>query len=241
MAYAIPALPTIAIPVAGSTDEFPVHRIYCVGRNYAAHAREMGHASAGSDSGHDPIRDAPLFFCKPTDALLYAASDDVGRFQYPALSQDVHYEVELVVAIGMRGRDIAVTDASRHIFGYAVGLDMTRRDLHRELQKKSHPWEIAKGFDGSAPIGPIHRKSAVGEFERGEIRLDVNDEMRQHGDLTDMIWSVPQIIFHLSRFFELMPGDLIYTGTPEGVGPIVPGDRMRGGIERLGNLEIQVG
>lgn len=239
MSYPFPAHDVVVIPIADSGELFPVRRIYCVGRNYAAHAREMGHGTSLAPASN-PNRDAPLFFCKPADALVVVAADEIGTFHYPDQSSDVQYEVELVVAIGTAGRNIEVDDAPNHIFGYAVGFDMTRRDLHREMQSKSHPWEIAKSFDDSAPISLIHRVATLSGLESAAIRLEVNAQLKQKGVLSDMIWSVPQIIGHLSRFFELMPGDLIYTGTPEGVGPVARGDELYAVIDGVDELRLVV-
>jgi fumarylpyruvate hydrolase len=219
-----------AIPIVGSDSVFPVRRIYCVARNYAEHAREMG--SSG--------REAPFFFMKPADAVLPVASGTTGRMQYPTKTADLHHEIELVVAIGTAGRDIAVADATRHIFGYAVGLDMTRRDLQAELKKQGRPWDVAKGFDQSAPIGPIHPAAAVGPAARGAIHLAVNGAERQRGDLSDMIWAVPEIIAILSGYFALQPGDLIFTGTPAGVAAVQRGDVLTGSIENVGTLSVAI-
>jgi len=226
-----PAAPT-AIPVAGSIDaQFPVRRIYCVGRNYEAHAREMG---------HDPDREPPFFFCKPADAIVYVAAGTTGTFPYPSQTQDVHYEIELVAAIGVGGKNISVEQAIEHVFGYAVGLDMTRRDLQAQMKKMGRPWDIAKGFDHSAPIGPIHRASDTGHPSGGAIWLKVNGTDHQRSDISQLIWSVAETIAYLSTLFELFPGDLIFTGTPEGVGPVVRGDVMTGGVEGFGELVVQV-
>ncbi len=223
--------PSVAVPIAGTDLSFPVRRIYCVGRNYAAHAREMG---------SDPQREPPFFFCKPADAILYVAPGRVGVFPYPAKKQNCHYEVEQVVAIGKRGRDIPVDAALEHVYGYALGLDMTRRDLQVQMRDSGRPWDIGKAFDHSAPIGPIHRAEDVGHLQHGAIWLRLNGEMKQESNLADRIWPVAETIACLSTFFELVPGDLIYTGTPEGVGAVQRGDRLRAGIDGLGELDLDV-
>jgi len=219
------------IPVRGGHGQFPVRRVYCVGRNYAAHAREMG---------SDPDREPPFFFCKPADAVRYIADGETGQFVYPTETRDCHYEIELVVAIGTGGRDIAVETAANHVYGYAIGLDMTRRDLQNAAKKGGRPWETGKAFDGSAPIGPIVPAKDVARPDKGAITLSVNGREHQRGDLSDLIWSVPETIAYLSRLFELRPGDLIYTGTPEGVGPVVVGDLMVGKIDGVGELHVKV-
>ena len=229
MSYVIPPAPIPAVPVAGSADSFPVRRIYCVARNYAAHAREMG---------GDPERDPPFFFCKPADAIVPVAPGSTADVAYPPETTNYHHEVELVVAIGKRGRNIAVDAANEHVWGYAVGLDMTRRDLQFALRDKGRPWELGKAFDQSAPIAALVPASRSGHPTRGRVWLTVNGKMKQEGDLADMIWTVPETIAHLSKYFELAPGDLIYTGTPEGVGPVVRGDTLTGGVEGIGELSI---
>lgn len=218
------------IPIVGSEQGFPVRRIFCVARNYAEHAKEMGGTG----------REAPFFFTKPADAAHPAPLGGEGRMAYPPKTADLHHEIELVVALGLGGRNIAAEDAGRHIYGYAVGLDMTRRDLQAELKKLGRPWDVAKGFDQSAPIGPIHRATAVGPLERGAIRLEVNGVERQRGDLSDMIWSVPEIVSILSEYFELQAGDLLFTGTPAGVGPVQRGDRLVGSVEGIGELSVRI-
>ncbi|WP_153101882.1 fumarylacetoacetate hydrolase family protein [Paraburkholderia hayleyella] len=223
--------PSVTVPVAGSNDAFPVRRIYCVGRNYAAHAREMG---------FDPDREPPFFFCKPADAIVYVAPGTTGQFPYPAQTENCHYEMELVAAIGLGGRDIAPDDALEHVFGYALGLDMTRRDLQMEMRKMGRPWDIGKAFDHSAPIGPIHRAAQIGHPLQGTIWLEVNGQTVQRADIAQLIWPVAETVAYLSHFFELVPGDLIYTGTPEGVGPVIKGDTMHGGIEGLGEFRLDV-
>jgi fumarylpyruvate hydrolase len=229
MSYVIPAPRQATVPVAGG-GEFPVRRIYCVGRNYAEHAQEMGF------SGREP----PFFFMKPADAVLPVADGTIGDMAYPPLTKNLHHEIELVVAIGTGGRDIAVEDAARHIWGYAIGLDMTRRDLQGEMKKQGRPWSIGKGFDQSAPIGPIHPIAATGELTRGAITVAVNGQPRQKGDLSELIWSVNETIATLSQAWTLQPGDLVFTGTPAGVAAVVPGDVMEGAIEGLGTLRVAV-
>jgi len=214
MTLAFVAAPQVTLAIAGSELRYPVHRIYCVGRNYPEHVKEMG-----GEIGRDP----PFFFAKPTDAL---APD--GRFPYPPLSSDVHHEIELVVALG----------PGATVFGHAVGLDMTRRDLQAAAKKLGRPWETAKGFEHSAPIGPI--VAANSALTAGAITLDVNGERRQTGDVSDMIWSVAEIIAELGKLFDLRAGDLIFTGTPPGVGPVQRGDRLHGAIEGLGTLDVRV-
>lgn len=228
MTYVIPAWDPPSIAVEGETGRYPVRRIYCVGRNYAAHAREMG---------KDPNREPPFFFMKPADCLV----PDGGRVTYPPASANVHHEVELVVALGRGGANISATDARGHIYGYAVGIDLTRRDLQQVAKDRSWPWDAAKSFDGAAPCGNLHPAARIGHPERGAITLAVNDQIRQSGDLAQMIWNIPEIIAHLSRLFTLCPGDLIYTGTPSGVGPILPGERLTGTVEGVGRIEVTVG
>ena len=223
----MPAVP--AVPVVGG-GVFPVRRIYCVGRNYVEHAQEMGF------TGREP----PFFFMKPGDAVVPVAEGETGVIDYPSLTQNLHHEIELVVAIGKGGRNIAAAEAFRHIYGYAVGLDMTRRDLQGEMKKQGRPWCIGKGFDQSAPIGPIHPAAATGELSRGAITLDVNGQRRQSGDLGQLIWSVAETIEHLSAAWTLAPGDLVFTGTPAGVAAVVAGDVMAGAIEGLGSLRVAV-
>lgn len=221
----IPAIP--AIPVLKSLAVFPVRRIYCIGRNYADHAREMG---------GDPNREPPFFFGKPNDAVVPGGGD----ISYPPATSNLHYEVELVVALSKGGRDIPLAEAKGCIFGYAVGIDLTRRDLQAKSKEKGQPWDTAKGFDQSAPISPITPVSVGGHSEAGAIWLSVNGVEKQRGDLAQMTWQVPEVIAHISRFVALAPGDLIFTGTPSGVGPLVRGDRVRCGIDGLGELEIVV-
>ncbi|NJD32797.1 MAG: fumarylacetoacetate hydrolase family protein [Gammaproteobacteria bacterium] len=227
MSYVIPAPVPATVEVAGGTARFPVHRIYCVGRNYAAHAREMG---------MDPEREPPFFFSKPADAIVANGA----AVPYPPRTGNLHHEIELVVAIGAGGRDIPLANALAHVFGYAVGNDLTRRDLQFAAREKGQPWDVSKGFDHSAPITAIRRASEVGHLERGRIWLEVNGERRQQADLAEMIWNVPEIIVELSTLFELVPGDLIFTGTPAGVGPVQRGDSLVGGIDGLETLRTTV-
>jgi fumarylpyruvate hydrolase len=229
MNLVIPPIEPTLLPVAGG-GLFPVHRIYCVGRNYAEHAQEMGH------SGREP----PFFFLKPADAAVPVADGETVAIDYPPLTTNLHHEVELVVAIGEGGRDIAAAGAARHVFGYAVGLDMTRRDLQNEMKKQGRPWSIGKAFEQSAPIGPIHRRVPGSEPRRGAITLSVNGQPRQKGDLADLIWSVGETIEKLSRAWTLRAGDLVFTGTPAGVGAVQRGDVMEGAIEGLGTLRVAV-
>ncbi len=230
MSFVITPPATARVPVAGG-GAFPVHRIYCVGRNYAEHAVEMGF------TGREP----PFFFLKPADAVVPVAEGETGRIDYPTLTANFHHEIELVVAIGVGGSGIKAADAAGHIWGYAVGLDMTRRDLQAEMKKQGRPWCIGKAFDQSAPIGPLVPKSHTGELLEGAITLAVNGVVKQQGDLRDLIWSVNETIEHLSAAWRLQPGDLIFTGTPAGVGPVVRGDLMEGAIAGLGMLRVAVG
>ncbi|QPC89354.1 fumarylacetoacetate hydrolase family protein [Mesorhizobium sp. INR15] len=225
--YAFEPAAIPALPIDGTKELFPVRRIYCVGRNYAAHAVEMG---------HDPNKEPPFFFQKsPGNVSLVD-----GKFPYPPQSQDVHFEIEMVVALGKGGRDIAAESALEHVFGYAVGLDMTRRDLQNEAKELRRPWEVSKAFEHSAPCGPILPVAVVGHPNTGTIAVDVNGERRQTGDLSQMIWKVPEIISYLSRFFELGAGDLIFSGTPAGVGSVSRGDVMVGHVDGLGDLTVAV-
>jgi len=231
MSFVFEPEPQVAIPVAGSDQSFPVRRIYCVGRNYAAHAREMG---------GDPDREPPFFFCKPASSIVVVPTGATVELPYPSQTQDYQHEIELVVAIGRAGRDIAVDAALEHVWGYGVGLDMTRRDLQIKSRDKGRPWELGKAFDASAPIGPLHAASVVGHPSAGAIWLDVDGLTRQRSSLDKMIWSVPEVIANLSSFFELRPGDLIYTGTPEGVGKLERGQRLHGGVDGLGEISLRV-
>ncbi|SIT45432.1 Fumarylpyruvate hydrolase [Paraburkholderia ribeironis] len=231
MAFVFTPEAPIAVPVAGSDDHFAVRRVYCVGRNYAAHAREMG---------FDPDREPPFFFCKPADAVVPVADGHTLELAYPSQTQNYHFEAELVAVIGKGGSDIALDDALDHVWGYAVGLDMTRRDLQMKMREMGRPWEIGKAFDRSAPIGPIHRASEVGHFVQGGVWLNVNGETKQKSDVSHLIWSVAETVADLSKFFRLEPGDVIYTGTPEGVGAVKRGELMTVGVERLGELNVRV-
>lgn len=221
-----PTVPSVA--VSGSAKRFPVRRVYCVGRNYADHAREMG---------HDPDREPPFFFTKQPDSLIPSGS----VFPYPPETSNVHHEIELVVAIGRGGSNIAAANALEHVFGYGVGLDMTRRDLQGTAKSKGHPWEVGKAFDSGAPCSDIVPASQIGHPQKGAIWLRINGEERQRGDLSSQIWSVPDVIAHLSRYFRLEAGDLIFTGTPAGVGAVNVGDRLEGCVEGVGTLTIVVG
>jgi len=229
MSYAF-LLPQAAVPIAGGNDLFPVRRIYCVGRNYAEHAKEMGF------TGREP----PFFFCKPADAAVPVPGNTVGEVVFPPMTANYQYEIELVVAIGKGGSNIPVDRANAHIFGYAVGLDMTRRDLQLALREIGRPWELGKAFDQSAPITPVHRLSETGIRDRGAIWLKVNGVEKQRGDLTELIWSIPEVISNLSEYFTLQPGDLIFTGTPSGVGKVQRGDTLVGGVDGLGELSIKL-
>lgn len=223
--FAPPATPSL--PIAGSEQRFPVHRIYCVGRNYAAHAIEMG---------HDPDRESPFFFQKNPDTLLVGGGD----FPYPPKTNDLHFEMELVVALHRGGVNIAVNDALACVFGYAVGLDMTRRDLQGEAKKMGRPWEIGKAFEFAAPCSEIVPAATIGHPDRGTIWLKVNDELRQEGDLNQLIWKIPEMISYLSGLFTLQPGDLIFSGTPSGVGPTVRGDVLQGAVDGVGEIHVRI-
>lgn len=225
-----PAAP-VAVPIAGSQDAFPVRRVYCVGRNYAAHAREMG---------FDPDREPPFFFCKPADAVVPVADGQTLDLPYPPETANLHYEIELVAAIGKGGANISVDEAPQHVWGYAVGLDMTRRDLQMKMREAGRPWELGKAFDQSAPIGPLHPAASVGGIGQAAIWLQVNGADRQRSDIGKLIWSVAETISYLSKYFRLEAGDLIYTGTPEGVGPVVRGDTLTGGVDGLGTLGVRM-
>jgi len=227
MTYVVPAPAQTSVEVAGTGERFPVHRIYCVGRNYAAHAREMG---------MDPEREPPFFFSKPADSVV----PNGAPVPYPPRTGNLHHEIELVVAIGTGGRDIPLASALSHVFGYAVGNDLTRRDLQFAAREKGQPWDVAKGFDRSAPVTAIRRAAEVGHPERGRIWIEVNGEIRQQADLSEMIWSVPEIVAELSTLFDLAPGDLIFTGTPAGVGPVQRGDSLVGGIDGLETLRTTI-
>ena len=220
-------LPQVTVPIAGTDDDFPVRRIYCIGRNYEKHVAEMG---------YDVKRSKPFYFAKPADAIVLTG----GAVRYPPRTDDFHHEIELVVAIGRGGRDIPVESALDYVYGYAVGIDLTRRDLQREAKDKARPWETAKAFDQSAPITPIHPASEVGHPSSGRIWLAVNGQIRQDADLDELIWNVAESVAELSTLFELAPGDLLYTGTPAGVGPLLPGDEVTGGIEGIDEIEVSI-
>lgn len=231
MNFVFPAPATVSVPVEGTSDRFAVRRIYCVGRNYEEHAKEMGF------TGREP----PFFFLKPADAIVAVEAGSTGSMPYPSLTQNLHHEIELVVAIGTGGKNILAADAHKHIFGYAVGLDMTRRDLQGEMKKQGRPWCIGKGFDHSAPIGPITPAAQAGDIEHAEIHLQVNGQDRQRSQVSKLIWNIGETIEHLSAAWELQPGDLIYTGTPEGVAAVVAGDTLVGGVTGLQTLRIKLG
>lgn len=231
----IPAVPVVlqpSVPVVGTNARFPVRRIFCVGRNYADHAREMG---------HDPTREPPFFFTKPADAVVSdRAPDGVVAVRYPSLTQNLHHEVELVVALAGGGENLAPAGASALIYGYAVGLDLTRRDIQGKAKEKGHPWDMGKGFDESAPISPIVPATQCGHPAAGAIMLKVNGETRQSGDLSQMSWKVPEVVAELSRYVRLAPGDLIFTGTPAGVGAIVRGDRLDASVAGVAELAVRM-
>ena len=224
-------VPQTTIPIVGTDRVFPVRRIYCIGRNYAAHAREMG---------SDPNREPPFFFQKPTDAIQNVAAGSVADHPYPPLTKNYHHEIELVAVLGKGGKDIRAEQALEHVYGYTIGLDMTRRDLQQFMGNQKKPWEIGKSFDRSAPLGPIHPVAQFGHFTKGAIWLKVNGTIKQSTDIDQMIWTVAEQIAQLSSAFELAPGDVIYSGTPENVGPVVPGDVMEGHIDGLPNLHVKV-
>jgi fumarylpyruvate hydrolase len=225
--YVFPPASPPAVPVAGSELLFPVHRIYCVGRNYAEHAREMG---------GDPDREPPFFFCKPADAVVPSG----GSIPYPSATRNLHHEMELVVAIHRAGSHIAREAALDHVYGYAAGLDLTRRDLQGAAKEKGRPWDTGKAFDRSAPVGAIQPAARIGHPTSGAIWLDVNGTRKQQSDLDQLIWPVPDVIAFLSGLFELAPGDLIFTGTPAGVGPVKAGDELAGGIDGVGTISLRV-
>jgi fumarylpyruvate hydrolase len=231
MAFVFPPEAPVALSVAGSDDQFAVRRVYCVGRNYAAHAREMG---------FDPDREPPFFFCKPDNSIVPVAYGETLELPYPAQTQNYHYEAELVAVIGKSGADIPLENALDYVWGYAVGLDMTRRDLQMKMREMGRPWEIGKAFDLSAPVGPIHPASRVGHFDKAGLWLTVNGDTKQKSDVSHLIWSVAETVAYLSKFFRLEPGDVIFTGTPEGVGPVKAGETMKVGVERLGELTVKV-
>ncbi|MFN4029047.1 MAG: fumarylacetoacetate hydrolase family protein [Acidovorax temperans] len=230
MSYVFPPAPAPSVPVVGTEAQFPVHRIYCVGRNYEEHAKEMGF------TGREP----PFFFMKPADAIVVAPPGATTPLPYPSLTTNLHHEIELVVAIGKGGKNIAAADALSHIYGYAVGLDMTRRDLQNDMKKQGRPWSIGKGFDHSAPIGPITPAAQAGDVGKAGIWLQVNGVDRQRSNVAQLIWNIAETIEHLSAAWELQPGDLIYTGTPEGVGAVVTGDVLEGGVDGLGSIRLKL-
>jgi fumarylpyruvate hydrolase len=223
MEYAITPDQLPSVAVAGTDRRFPVHRIYCVGRNYAAHVKEMGKS---------PERDPPFFFTKPADAVVPSGAE----IDYPPRTENLHHEIELVVAIGAGAKNVSVSDALDIVWGYAVGNDLTRRDLQLAARDTGRPWDTGKAFDQSAPLSAIHRVSEIGHIDKGRIWLSVNGTLRQEGDVSELIWNVPEIVAELSSLFELRPGDLIFTGTPAGVGPLQPGDQIVGGIDGLDTL-----
>ena len=229
--FVVPASDRPVVPVSGEQGVFPVRRIYCVGRNYAEHAREMG---------HDPDRDPPFFFCKPADAVCVGAPGQVLDVPYPPMTQNLHHELEMVVAIGKGGADIAEDEAMRHVYGYAVGLDLTRRDRQNEAKELRRPWEVSKAFDASAPIGHITPVARAGNMADAAMTLEVNGSVRQTTHINQMIWSTTEVISHLSRYFRLEPGDLIFTGTPEGVAATVAGDRLDARLEGVDGLSIRL-
>ncbi|GLQ50674.1 fumarylacetoacetate hydrolase family protein [Dyella flava] len=231
MKFAVSPAPIYTLAIAGRAETFPVNRVFCVGRNYAAHAREMG---------KDPEREAPFFFMKPANAVVQAGDAEI-RIPFPPQTTNFHHEIELVVAIGKGGTDIPVERALDHVYGYAVGLDMTRRDLQLEARDKGRPWEFGKSFAKSAPIGPIHCAADLGHFSSAAITLTVNGQPRQSSDISKLIWSVAEAIAYLSQYDALEAGDIIMTGTPEGVNAVKEGDVMRGSIDRLGEIVVRVG
>jgi fumarylpyruvate hydrolase len=230
MSYVVAAPAQASLPVVGLSDRFPIHRIYCVGRNYEDHAKEMGHTG----------REAPFFFMKPADAALVAEAGQTVDMPYPTLTANLHHEVELVVAISKGGSHIAAADALQHIYGYAVGLDMTRRDLQNDMKKQGRPWCIGKGFEHSAPLGPITPAAQAGAIHSAEIALQVNGQDRQRSSVAKLIWNIAETIEQLSAAWTLQPGDLIFTGTPEGVGAVVRGDLLQASVQGLEPLQVRV-
>ena len=231
MNAAIPLWEIPSVPIVGTSQRFPVRHIYCVGRNYAEHAKEMG---------GDATKEPPFFFTKAADSIVPVVAPEVGRIRYPMATSNFHHEMELVVAIGKAGVDVAAEQANALVWGYAVGLDMTRRDLQNDMREKKRPWDIGKSFAQAAPIAPLHRVAETGLLSRGAIRLDVNGERRQTGDLADMIWDVSHTIAFLSKYYEILPGDLIFSGTPAGVGAVVAGDRLDAHIDGLTPLSLVI-
>jgi len=230
MQFLFPPAAPVSVPVLGQDVRFPVHRIYCVGRNYEEHAKEMGF------TGREP----PFFFLKPADALVLVTPGETASMPYPSLTKNLHHEIELVVAIGTGGKNIAAADAHRHIYGYAVGLDMTRRDLQGEMKKLGRPWCIGKAFDHSAPMGSITPADQVAGINEASIGLDVNGQQRQHSSISKLIWNVAETIEHLSAAWELQAGDLIFTGTPEGVAAVVAGDTLVGNVQGLQGITVKI-
>lgn len=231
MSFVVSPVAAATVPVVGESGVFPVRRVYCVGRNYAAHAREMG---------HDPDRDPPFFFCKPADAVRHAAPGQTVDIPYPPQTSNMHYEVELVVAIGKGGANIPVDNALSHVYGYAVGLDLTRRDRQQDMKDLARPWELGKAFDASAPISAITPAAQAADVEQAGIALTVNGELKQSGHVNQMIWSIAESISFLSEYFRLEPGDLIFTGTPDGVGPAVVGDVLDATLDGVGSVSIKL-
>ena len=230
MSYVFNPPAVVSVPVVGRAERFPVHRIYCVGRNYEEHAKEMGF------TGREP----PFFFMKPADAIVVADAGQTATIPYPSLTANLHHEIELVVAIGRGGRNIQAADAASHIYGYAVGLDMTRRDLQSDMKKQGRPWCIGKAYDHSAPIGPITPAATAGDIANAAIWIQVNGSDRQRSNVSRLIWNIAETIEHLSAAWELQPGDLVYTGTPEGVAAVVKGDTMTGSVDGLTGITVQV-
>ena len=231
MDYVFAPAAVTALAIRGSRDLFPVRRVYCVGRNYAEHAKEMG---------GDATKEPPFFFTKPADAVVPVVEPDVGSVHYPSATKNYQHELELVVAIGTAATNLSPERARDVVYGYAVGLDMTRRDLQNAMREIKRPWDIGKSFAEAAPIGPVYPVTQVGHPSNGRIALDVNGEPRQRGDLADMIWDVPHVLHFLSQYYELLPGDLVFTGTPSGVAAVVAGDQLVGRIEGLGSLSIRI-
>ncbi|MCH2393363.1 fumarylacetoacetate hydrolase family protein [Oceanibaculum sp.] len=233
MSFVIPAPAQTILPVEGEQGGFPVRRIYCVGRNYAAHAREMG---------HDPDREPPFFFMKPADAIVLCPKGAGAPVEapFPVATEDLHHEIEMVVALGKGGKDIPADKALEHVYGYAVGIDLTRRDIQAVAKKMGRPWDMAKGFDHSAPCGPILPAAKIGHPSKGRIQIAVNGTVKQDADIGDMIWNVPDTIAYLSTLVELFPGDLIYSGTPEGVAQVKRGEVMEGSVEGVGAIAVKL-
>ncbi len=230
MTFVFPPPAVVSVPVVGRTERFPVHRIYCVGRNYEEHAKEMGF------TGREP----PFFFMKPADAIVVVPAGETATISYPRLTRNLHHEIELVIAIGKGGSNIAAADALYHVFGYAVGLDMTRRDLQNDMKKQGRPWCIGKAFDQSAPIGPITPLAQAGDITQAEIHVQVNGQDRQRSHVSKLIWNISETIEHLSAAWDLQAGDLVYSGTPEGVAAVVAGDMMVGGVTGLETIRVSV-